>query len=104
MGKKGGGREGRKESKHGTVFKDNWHPNEGFNQGRCPHGIWGTRDSSQHRGGWGIQGDCYASIRSTRQPVQTEQKDGDLRGKDIVLANCLIGLTLRKSLEWLEVH
>lgn len=81
MGEKREGREGRKERKHGTVFKDNWHPNEGFNQGRCPHGIWGTRDSSQHRGGQGIHGDCYASIRSIGQPVQTEQKDGDLRGE-----------------------
>lgn len=51
-----------------------------------------------------IRDDCYASIRSIRQPVQTEQKDGDLRGKNIVLANCLILLTLRKSLEGLEVH
>ena len=39
MGGSWGGREGRKERKHGTVFKDNWHPNEGLNQGRCPHGI-----------------------------------------------------------------
>lgn len=33
-----------------------------------------------------------------------EQKDGGFRGKNIELTNCLIGLTLRKSQEVLEVY